>query len=89
MDKLQELKVINEDGTLSVINIITILTKPEDDTKFILYTYDTEDEDISIYASIIKETEEDIVLENINSKEDWEIVQKAIETLKETGGINE
>lgn len=83
MDKFEKIKVTNSDGKEVEINIITVLQKSDDDKKFALYTFDTESDDIDIYASEIKENDGAYTLDIITEKEDWDLVQKAIAELSE------
>lgn len=84
MDKLETIKVTNPEGKEIEIKVITILKKPEDNTtSFLLYTFDDTQDNIDIYASILKEENETYILDSISEKEDWDLVQKAIKELSE------
>lgn len=83
MKDLETIKIVNPEGKEVEIKVITVLQKPNDDKKFLLYTFDSEAENIDIYASIIKEDNESYILDSITEKEDWDLIQKAIEELSE------
>ena len=65
------------------LKVITILKKPNDNKSFLLYTFDEKAENVDIYASIIKEEEGSYILDSITEKQDWDLVQKAIQELSE------
>lgn len=81
MKDLETIKIKNLEGKEIEIKVITILKKPDDEKSFLLYTFDSESENIDIYASIIKEENNEYVLDAITNKEDWDLIQKAIEEL--------
>lgn len=81
MKDLETIKVINLEGKEIEIKVITILKNPNDDKKFLLYTFDSEAKNIDIYASIIKEENGEYILDSITEKEDWNLIQKVIEEL--------
>lgn len=84
MKDLETIKIKNLEGKEIEIKVITILKKPDDEKSFLLYTFDSESENIDIYASIIKEENNEYVLDAITNKEDWDLIQKAIEELSRT-----
>ena len=81
MGELQTIKIKDETGKEVELKVITILKKPDTLEKFLLYTFDDQAENIDIYASMIKEEDNSYVLDSISKKEDWELIQKAIEEL--------
>ncbi len=81
MDNLKTIKITNQEGKEIEIKAITILKKPSDDKKFLLYTFDSESEKMDIYASVLKEENNEYILDSITEKEDWNLIQKAIEEL--------
>lgn len=81
MKDLETIKITASDGKEALIKVITILKKPNDEKRFLLYTFDAEAENIDIYASVIKEENNGYVLDSITEKEDWDLIQKAIEEL--------
>ena len=81
MKDLETIKIKNLEGKEIEIKVITILKKPDDEKSFLLYTFDSESENIDIYASIIKEENNEYVLDAITNKEDLDLIQKAIEEL--------
>ena len=81
MKDLETIKIKNLEGKEIEIKVITILKKPDYEKSFLLYTFDSESENIDIYASIIKEENNEYVLDAITNKEDWDLIQKAIEEL--------
>lgn len=81
MDNLKTIKITNQEGKEIEIKAITILKKPSDDKSFLLYTFDSESEKMDIYASVLKEENNEYVLDSITEKEDWDLIQKAIEEL--------
>lgn len=83
MKDLQTIKVTSPEGKDVEIKVITVLQKPHDEKKFLLYTFDSEAENVDIYASVIKEDNGAYVLDSITDKDDWEIIQKAISELSE------
>ena len=84
MKDLETIKIKNLEGKEIEIKVITILKKPDDEKSFLLYTFDSESENIDIYASIIKEENNEYVLDAITNKEDWDLIQKAIEEFSRT-----
>lgn len=83
MKDLEVLKITNPEGKEIEIKVITILKKTDDAKSFLIYTFDDKAENVDIYASVIKEENNAYVLDSITEKEDWEIVQKAIQKLSE------
>ncbi len=83
MKELETLKIKNSEGKEIEIKVITILKKPDNTKAFLVYTFDDKAENVDIYASIIKDEEEGYVLDAITDKEDWEMIQKAIQDLSE------
>lgn len=83
MENFETIKITTPEGKQMELKVITILKKPNDDKSFLLYTFDDKEENVDIYASIIKEEEGQYVLDSITEKEDWDLVQKAIKELSE------
>ena len=81
MDNFQKIKIKNQNNEEVNLNVITVLKKPESDERFLVYTFDEKKEDVDIYASVIKEKDGITVLSEIENKEDWQMIQKAIEEL--------
>ena len=55
MKDLETIKITNQEGKEIEIKAITILKKPDDGKSFLLYTFDSESENVDVYASILKE----------------------------------
>lgn len=83
MENLKTIKITNPEGKEMEIKVITILKNPVDDKKFLLYTFDETQENVDIYASVIKNENDSYILDSITEKEDWDLVQKAIQELSE------
>lgn len=83
MKEFETIKISSPDGKEMELKVITMLKKPNEDKNFLLYTFDESAENVDIYASIIKEENGNYVLDSITEKEDWDLVQKAIEELSE------
>ncbi len=83
MDNLEVIKVTNKEGKEMELKVITTLRKPNDTKSFLIYTFDETAENVDIYASIIKEENGSYILDSITEKEDWDLVQKAIQELSE------
>ena len=83
MKEFETIKISSSDGKEMELKVITLLKKPNEDKNFLLYTFDENAENVDIYASVIKEENGNYVLDSITEKEDWELVQKAIEELSE------
>ena len=83
MDNLDVIKVTNKEGKEMELKVITTLKKPNDTKNFLIYTFDDTAESVDIYASIIKEVNGSYILDSITEKEDWDLVQKAIQELSE------
>ena len=83
MGELQTIKIKDENGKEVELKVITILKKPDTLEKFLLYTFDDQAENIDIYASMIKEDNDSFILDSITKKEDWDLIQKAIEELSD------
>lgn len=81
MKDLETIKITNQEGKEIEIKAITILKKPDDGKSFLLYTFDSESENMDVYASILKEENGSYILDSITDKEDWNLIQKAIEEL--------
>lgn len=81
MKELETIKITNQEGKEIDIKAITILKKPDDGKSFLLYTFDSESENIDVYASVLKEENDSYILDSITDKEDWDLIQKAIEEL--------
>lgn len=83
MKDLETLKITNPEGKEMEIKVITILKKPDNSKSFLLYTFDDKAESVDIYASLIKEENGVNVLDAVTDKEDWDMIQKAIQELSE------
>lgn len=83
MKELEKIKITTDDEKEIELKVITVLKKPDDSKSFLLYTFDEKAENVDIYASIIKEEEGNYILDSIDEKEDWKLIQKAIEELSE------
>lgn len=83
MKDLETIKITNPEGKEVEIKVITILKKPESNKSFLIYTFDDKAENVDIYASIIKEQDGGYILDSITDKDDWEMIQKAIQELSE------
>ncbi len=83
MKEFETIKISSSDGKEMELKVITLLKKPNEDKNFLLYTFDENAENVDIYASVIKEENGNYVLDSITEKEDWDLVQKAIEELSE------
>lgn len=83
MKELETLKIVNPEGTEMELKVITILKTPDESKSFLIYTFDDKAENVDIYASIIKEEENNYVLDSITNEDDWNMIQKAIEELSE------
>lgn len=83
MQEFETIKITTPEGKEMDLKVITILKKPNDEKSFLLYTFDEKAENVDIYASIIKEEEGSYILDSITEKEDWDLVQKAIQELSE------
>lgn len=81
MKDLETIKITNQEGKEIEIKAITILKKPDDGKSFLLYTFDSESENMDVYASILKEENDSYILDSITDKEDWDLIQKAIQEL--------
>lgn len=81
MKDLETIKITNQEGKEIEIKAITILKKPDDGKNFLLYTFDSESENMDVYASILKEENDSYILDSITDKEDWDLIQKAIQEL--------
>lgn len=81
MKDLETIKITNQEGKEIEIKAITILKKPNDGKSFLLYTFDSESENMDVYASVLKEENDSYILDSITDKEDWDLIQKAIEEL--------
>ena len=83
MGELQTIKIKDETGKEVELKVITILKKPDTLEKFLLYTFDDQAENVDIYASMIKEENDSLVLDSITKKEDWDLIQKAKEEISD------
>ncbi len=83
MAEFETIKITSTEGKEMELKLITMLKKPNSDKQFILYTFDENAENIDIYASEIKEENGMQVLDSITEKEDWDLIQKAIQELSE------
>ena len=83
MENLETIKVANQEGKELELKVITTLKKPNDNKSFLIYTFDEKAENVDIYASIIKEVNGNYILDSITEKEDWDLVQCAIQDLAE------
>ena len=83
MKVLETLKITHPEGKETEIKVITILKKPDNSKSFLLYTFDDKAESVDIYASLIKEENGVNVLDAVTDKEDWDMIQKAIQELSE------
>ena len=78
MKNAEAIKITNENGEVLEAYAITVLRNPKDDKKYLLYTFNLEEEDFDIYAAIVDDQNETYVLKNITNEEDWNDIQIAI-----------
>lgn len=83
LEPLEKLNISTTDGRNLEIEVITILKTPDDTKSFLIYTFDSEADNVDIYASEIKEDNEEFLLDNIDNPKDLEMVQRAIYELSE------
>lgn len=83
MKDLEKIKIQGPDGKEVELKVITVLKNQNEDKSFLLYTFDDTTENIDIYASVIIEKDGKYILDSIQEKEDWELVQKAISELSD------
>ena len=83
MKDLETMKIMDSEGKEVEIKVITILKNTDGSKQFLVYTFDDTKENVDIYASIIKSENGSYVLDTITDKNDWEMIQKAIQELSE------
>ena len=83
MKDLESLKITNPAGDEVIVKVITILKTPDEEKSFLIYTFDEKEENVDIYASVIKEENNSYILEKITNEEDWNLIQEAIKELAE------
>lgn len=83
MKDLETMKITDPEGKEIEIKVITILKNTDNTKQFLVYTFDDTKENVDIYASLIKGEEGNYILDSITDKEDWDMIQKAIQELSE------
>lgn len=83
MKDLETMKITDPEGKEIEIKVITILKNADASKQFLVYTFDDTKENVDIYASLIKGDNGNYVLDSITEKEDWDMIQKAIQELSE------
>lgn len=76
------IKITNEKGEIVEAKAITVLQNPDNDKKYLLYSFDTDKDYVDIYASLIIKQDDVYVLDVINDKKDWNLIQNAIRELQ-------
>jgi uncharacterized protein YrzB (UPF0473 family) len=80
---------ITKDGEKKEAELLLYFNLNETGPKYMIYTFNEKDSNdlVKIYASLVKETEEGIMLENIESDEEWsqvkDMMRKVISENKE------
>lgn len=83
MKDFETIKITNEKGEVIEAKAITVLKNPKNDRRFLLYSFDVTQDDVEVYASLIKKQGETYELDVISDKEDWNLIQDAINKLQE------
>ncbi len=78
----ETIKITNDKGEVVDAKAITILKNPSNNKSFLLYSFDTDKEDVDVYASLILKQDDVYVLDIIKDKEDWDLIQDAIRKLQ-------
>ena len=78
-------KVINEEGTEIVCDILFTFDSEETNKSYIVYTDNTKDEagNIQVFASIYDPKQESPRLEPIETEQEWKIIETILNTLQE------
>ena len=84
---MDEEKVIikNENGEEFICDVLFKIDSKETNKSYMVYTDNSKDENgvINIYASIYQDTEEGIKLSEIETESEWNMLEVALETLKD------
>ncbi len=79
------INVFDEKGIMHKVEVLDIFNVEGYDNEYILYTNNKEiDKDnVEVFVSILKEVNDNYILQSIEDEKEWSVVQKAIQELDE------
>ncbi len=86
--------MINEDGIEVKYDVLFTFDNEENNKSYIAYTDNTFDDEgnISVYASIYNPNSEDMQLSDIETEQEWKVIETILNTIqqevKQTGEFN-
>jgi len=81
MKDLDKIKVKLENGEEKEAEVLRIVENENNGKNYVVYTFDTDKEEVDIYASEIIENDENIVLDSVKTEEEWKYIQQKISEL--------
>ena len=81
MKDLDKIKVKLENGEEKEAEVLRIIENEKSGKNYVVYTFDTNKEEVDIYASEIIENDENIVLDSVKTEEEWNYIQQKISEL--------
>lgn len=87
MEEVKTIKVVANDGKEYEYEIVCAFELPETGKNYVVYTDGTTDESkkLNIYAAVY-DPEDETVFDDIETDEEWQAVEKMIESLKAEAG---
>ena len=81
MKDLEKITIHDENGEEKEAEVVTIIEDEEKNKKYVIYTFNSNDENVDLYASEMIENEEQIIFDSIKTEEEWKFIQSKISDL--------
>lgn len=80
--------MLDGEGKEEQYTALNMVENPENGVKYVLYTetanlQDISGKDINIYAAVYKKEGDQIILEPVDSENDWQLIQKLVSEIVE------
>ena len=81
MTDLEKITIHDENGEEKEAEVVTTIDDEEKNKKYVIYTFNSKDENIDLYASEMIEKEDEIIFDSIKTEEEWKFIQSKISDL--------
>ena len=81
MKDLEKITMEDENGEKKEAEVVTIVDNENLNKKYVIYTFDSNAENVDLYASEMIEKEDEIIFDSIKTEEEWKFIQTKISEL--------
>ena len=81
MKDLEKITMEDENGEKKEDEEVTIVDNENLNKKYVIYTFDSNAENVDLYASEMIEKEDEIIFDSIKTEEEWKFIQTKISEL--------